>query len=66
MEHQYPRVKFAGDEWEIYGTTREIRALLYAQRDERQAFRFVGELGTYRGRWQFVVRDVSWITAGTE
>lgn len=66
VEHQYPRVKFAGDEWEIYGTTREIRALLYAQRDERQAFRFVGELGTYRGRWQFVVRDVSWITAGME
>jgi endonuclease/exonuclease/phosphatase family metal-dependent hydrolase len=61
VPHQYPRVLFADEEYEIYGTDQAIRAALYQQRDRLGHFAFHGQLGTYRGRWQFVVRDLAWI-----
>ena len=55
------RVTFAGESYEVYSPDPAIRDLLAAQRKETRGFRFYGELGTFRGRWQFVVRDASWV-----
>ncbi len=55
------RVRFAGDSYEVYSPDPALRDLLADQRRRRQAFAFYGELGTFRGRWQFVVKDASWL-----
>lgn len=55
------RVTFAGESYEVYSPDPAIRDLLAAQRKEKRSFRFYGELGTFRGRWQFVVKDASWV-----
>ncbi len=54
------RVEFAGETYDVYSPDPAIRDQLAAQRRARGAFRFYGELGTFRGQWQFVVRDASW------
>jgi endonuclease/exonuclease/phosphatase family metal-dependent hydrolase len=55
------RVRYAGDTYEVYSPDPAIRDLLAEQRRRRQAFAFYGELGTFRGRWQFVVKDAAWL-----
>lgn len=55
------RVTFAGESYEVYSPDPALRDLLATQRRETQGFSFYGELGTFRGRWQFVVKDASWI-----
>lgn len=55
------RVRFANDVYEVYSPDPAIRDLLAEQRRQRRAFAFYGELGTFRGRWQFVVKDAGWI-----
>lgn len=58
---QYLSVRFAGDEYEVFSPDPAIRDLLYAQRRTEGRLSFYGELGTFRGRWQFLVRDASWV-----
>ncbi len=55
------RVTYAGDSYEVYSPDPAIRELLATQRRETRGFTFYGELGTFRGRWQFVVKDASWV-----
>lgn len=55
------RVTFAGESYEVYSPDRAIRDALAAQRSAKRSFRFYGELGTFRGRWQFVVKDATWV-----
>lgn len=55
------RVTFAGESYEVYSPDPAIREVLARQRSESRSFKFYGELGTFRGRWQFVVKDAGWI-----
>ncbi len=62
VPNRYPMVHFAGQDYEIYGVNKDVRGLIYAQRDQQAEFDFYGELGTFKGTWQFVVQDPSWVT----
>lgn len=55
------QVEFAGETYDVYSPEPAVRDLLAAQRRESGRLRFYGELGTFRGRWQFVVRDAGWV-----
>ncbi len=57
---RHPRVRVRGEEYEVYGVDDAIRDQLHAQRRSGE-MRFLGELGTFKGRWQFVVKDVKWV-----
>lgn len=55
------RVKFAGAVYDLYSPDPAIRDLIAAQRSASRSFRLYGELGVFRGNWQFVVKDASWV-----
>ena len=56
-----PKVRFRDQLYDIYAPQPETRGLLEAQAIKHRALEFYGELGTFRGNWQFVVRDISWV-----
>ena len=53
-------VTFQGGDYEVYAPDPGLREQLRAAWRDGATVRFYGELGQYRGRWQFVVRDASW------
>jgi len=55
------KVHVRGKSFGIYAPQREIRDLLMAQSVKGKVFSFYGELGTYQGNWQFVVKDAKWV-----
>lgn len=61
VDAEYVKVRFAGQVYDVFSHDKEIRALLYAQRDTRRHVKFYGELGTYKGNWQFLVHEKSWV-----
>ena len=56
-----PKVRFAGKVYSIYAPQSEAKDRLEAQAVRSRSLLFYGELGTYKGDWQFVIRDVSWV-----
>lgn len=56
-----PKVRFNDEVYEIYAPQSATRDRLEAQAVKHRTLEFYGELGTYKGNWQFVVRDVSWV-----
>ena len=56
-----PKVRFGGAVYGVYASPPAAKDLLEAQAVRSRALSFYGELGTYKGDWQFVVRDVSWV-----
>lgn len=56
-----PEVRVGGKVYGVYAPQREASQLLEAQAVRHRQLSFYGELGTYKGNWQFVVRDVSWV-----
>jgi endonuclease/exonuclease/phosphatase family metal-dependent hydrolase len=54
-------VQFRGEEWEVYAPGSELRSHLREFWKDGAKVSFYGEVGQYRGRWQFVIRDNSWI-----
>lgn len=61
IQGRNPQVKLGGKVYGIYAPQREAKDQLEAQAVRSREFSFYGELGTYKGDWQFVVRDVSWV-----
>lgn len=55
------RVEFAGQVYDVYSPDPAIRDRLAEQRRATRGFQFYGELGIFRGNWQFIVQDPSWI-----
>ncbi len=55
------KVEFAGAVYDLYSPDPAIRDLIAAQRRAGGTYRLYGELGTFRGNWQFVVKDASWV-----
>jgi endonuclease/exonuclease/phosphatase family metal-dependent hydrolase len=54
-------VTFQGGDYEVYAPDPALREQLRAAWRDGAMVRFYGELGLYRGRWQFVVKDASWV-----
>ena len=61
MDGPLLKVEFAGAVYDLYSPDPAIRDLIAAQRRAGGTFRLYGELGTFRGNWQFVVKDASWL-----
>lgn len=54
-------VEFRGESWEVWIPDPELREKTRASWKEGTVVRFVGEVGQYRGRWQFTVKDAAWL-----
>jgi len=48
-------------EWDVFSHKPELRNELRQRVRDGKKLRFYGELGTYRGQWQFVVQDERWL-----
>jgi endonuclease/exonuclease/phosphatase family metal-dependent hydrolase len=55
------KVRVMGKIFDIYAPNRDVKDLLMAQAVKGKRLAFYGELGTYRGNWQFVVNDARWV-----
>jgi len=55
------KVRFGGQTWDVYAPGRDTREALQSQHVRDRRFDFYGELGMYRGNWQFIVQDPSWV-----
>lgn len=54
-------VQFRGESYDVWSFDEALRNRLRAEYAEGATLRFYGELGQYRGRWQFVIQDPSWV-----
>ncbi|MFI5357513.1 MAG: endonuclease/exonuclease/phosphatase family protein [Opitutales bacterium] len=54
-------VEVRNDIYDVWSFTPALRAKLRAAWKAGEPVRFYGELGQYKGRWQFIVRDASWV-----
>ena len=61
VDGQFLKVRAFGDVYEVYGPTKKIREALYAQRRDSGQLKFYGELGEFKGNWQFVVKSLEWV-----
>jgi hypothetical protein len=54
-------VEFMSEVYDIWSYDETLRKNLRAQFPAGAPIKFYGELGQYRGRWQFVIEDASWV-----
>lgn len=54
-------VEFMGDTYDVWSYDEALRTRLRAANKAGETLRFYGELNQYRERWQFVIRDASWV-----
>ena len=47
--------------YDVWSFDPALREQMRAQWKPGQTVRFYGELGQFKGRWQFIVRDASWV-----
>ncbi len=55
------KVKVKNQEYDVFSHQKEIRDELRNQAKEGKNLRFYGELGIYKGNWQFVVQGKEWV-----
>ncbi len=55
------KVKVRDQEYDVFSHQKEIRDSLREQAREGKNLRFYGELGVYKGSWQFVVQGKEWV-----
>lgn len=55
------KVRVKGQLYDIYAPQRSVLDLLKAQSHKGKFLKFHGELGTYQGNWQFVIKDATWV-----
>jgi len=54
-------VEFRGETFDVWVPDETLRGRLRSELREGAPLRFFGELGQYRGRWQFVIQHESWV-----
>lgn len=54
-------VEFRGETFDVWSFDEALRHRLREVHPEGATLKFYGELGQYRGRWQFVIQDPSWV-----
>jgi hypothetical protein len=55
------KVVIRNDVYDIWSFSSKLRKKLRADYETGDTMRFYGELGRYKGRWQFIIRDTSWV-----
>lgn len=55
------KVKVDDLEYDVFSHQKEIRDALRDKARDGKTLRFYGELGTYKGSWQFVVQGKEWV-----
>lgn len=55
------KVVLRNDVYDIWSFSSTLRKKMRADYETGDTMRFYGELGRYKGRWQFIVRDASWL-----
>ncbi len=55
------KIEVSGETYDVFGPRKEIRDRLYAQRRAGGRLAFYGELGIYKGNWQFLVKSEEWV-----
>ena len=62
LDERLLKIEVRGETYDVFGPRKEIRDRLYAQRRENAGrLVFYGELGTYKGNWQFLVKSEEWV-----
>ncbi len=62
LDDRFLKVEVNGETYDVFGPRKGIRERLYAQRRENAGqLTFYGELGTYKGSWQFLVKSEEWV-----
>jgi len=61
VEDRYLKVRAFGDVYEVFSPDKKIRDALFEQRKNGGRLKFYGELGQYKGNWQFVVKSLEWV-----
>ena len=54
-------MEFRGETFDVWSYDEPLRTRLRAEHAEGAPIKFYGELGQYRGRWQFIIQDPSWV-----
>ncbi|MCX6953605.1 MAG: hypothetical protein NTV51_15750 [Verrucomicrobia bacterium] len=54
-------VEFRGETYDVYSYDEALRKKLRAEFKAGETVKFYGELGVFRDRWQFIVRDATWV-----
>jgi endonuclease/exonuclease/phosphatase family metal-dependent hydrolase len=54
-------VEFAGETYDVFSFDQAFLKKLRADYQVGDTLKFYGEIGQYRERWQFIIRDPSWV-----
>jgi hypothetical protein len=65
-EKGYVRVSLGGEEYDVFTHDQDLRPLIREEAKFKGRLSFYGELGTYRGRWQFVLHGKEWFPSATK
>jgi len=60
-EKGHVKVKVRDQEYDVFSHKKEIRDTLREQARDEKNMRFYGELGVFKGSWQFVVQGKEWV-----
>ncbi len=55
------KTKVGGLEYDVFSHNKELRATLRDRARTEPKLRFYGELGQFKGNWQFIVHDKDWL-----
>jgi endonuclease/exonuclease/phosphatase family metal-dependent hydrolase len=55
-------VEVNGEEYDVFSHEKDVRKKVRDMVRETGVAKFYGELGTYRGRWQFMLHGPEWVT----
>lgn len=55
------RIKIFDEEFTVWAYNEKFRVNMYKQFPVGKPMVFLGELGVHKGKWQFIVRDPSWL-----
>ena len=60
-ERGHVKVTVGGEEYDVFSHQKEVRDEVRKRARSQPMVRFYGELGTYRGNWQFVIHGKEWL-----
>jgi len=55
-------IKVLGDEYKVWAFDQDLRLKIYDKFPVGTEMVFLGELGQHEGMWQFIVRDLAWLS----
>ena len=59
--NRHVQVTIGGQDYDVFSHQKDIRDDLRTQASSGKPLRFYGELGTYKGNWQFVIQGKEWM-----